>query len=201
MENLETYEPFELDELDLEIITILEEEPQITYSEIGRRIGRSQPAVGTRIHKLEDKGLLRAQMGVDFERVPLILVKVDICAKKTSELLDMANHCPFIVNCLRTTGDYNLCMFVVAKNMEDATNFIDMHIRDTDDIKELKMNVITGFVKPWVKPIDVGTVLFEQQCTHYCFPGFQGCVLQAEKNPEEPEVSAVMNVIPPENAL
>ncbi|MEJ2248602.1 MAG: winged helix-turn-helix transcriptional regulator [Candidatus Lokiarchaeota archaeon] len=53
----------ELDEIDRKIIKIIEENPNITHTEIAERVDRSQPTVGLRIKHLEEKGILNFQAG------------------------------------------------------------------------------------------------------------------------------------------
>ena len=62
-------ETFGLDDLDKSIITLLQNQPNITHSKIAKEIGRSQPAVGSRIHRLEERGIVSAQFGLNFKSV------------------------------------------------------------------------------------------------------------------------------------
>ena len=74
---------FGFDEIDRSIITLLQKHPNITHSEIAKRIGRSQPAVGSRIHRLEEKGVISSQYGINFKNADIILAKVELSTKET----------------------------------------------------------------------------------------------------------------------
>ena len=94
---------FNLDDIDRNIITLLQKHPNITHSEIAKRIGRSQPAVGSRIHRLEEKGVISSQYGINFKNADIILAKVELSTKDPTEMIEMGKFCPFVVNCMRLT--------------------------------------------------------------------------------------------------
>ena len=59
----------DLDNIDKSIIALLQENPAITHSDIAKKLNRSQPAIGARIKKLNDKGILDTQIGVNFQAI------------------------------------------------------------------------------------------------------------------------------------
>ena len=50
----------ELDDKDVAILEVLQEDGRIPLSELGRRIGLSQPAMSERVKRLEDQGVITA---------------------------------------------------------------------------------------------------------------------------------------------
>ena len=66
-----TFKKLKLDNTDRKIISLLQENPKVTHSEIAEKIKRSQPTVGMRIKKLTKKGILRIQPGINFKKVDL----------------------------------------------------------------------------------------------------------------------------------
>ena len=48
----------ELDRLDIAIIEALQENARASLSELGRRIGLSQPAMSERVKRLEERGVI-----------------------------------------------------------------------------------------------------------------------------------------------
>src|SRR6188474_1411439 len=53
-----------LDPTDLAIIEILQEEGRINITELGRRVGLSQPAVSERVKRLEERGIIAGYKAV-----------------------------------------------------------------------------------------------------------------------------------------
>ncbi|MBD3351642.1 MAG: AsnC family transcriptional regulator [Candidatus Lokiarchaeota archaeon] len=147
-------EKFDLDDLDKSIIMILQKNPNITHSEIAKKIGRSQPAVGSRIHKLEDKGVLSAQFGIDFRVANINLIKVEIATRKPEEIFHMAKYCPFIINAMKLSGEKNIMLYMASSSLKKLDNVINYHFRNKDYINDVKMDIVTDYLKPFVLPID-----------------------------------------------
>ena len=50
-------EKLKLDDVDIKIISLVQEDPNLTHTQIAEKIDRSQPTVGMRIKKLEKSGI------------------------------------------------------------------------------------------------------------------------------------------------
>ncbi|MHA1730772.1 MAG: Lrp/AsnC family transcriptional regulator [Promethearchaeota archaeon] len=150
-------EDLKLDEIDVKIISMIEAEPSLTHSEIARRINRSQPAVGSRIHKLQARGILEMQAGVDFKKFSMYLVKVEFSTKKPDEIVEMAQNCPFVINAMKLTGDRNMCVLLAATELRKLDAVVDYHFRDHADIDRVKMEMVTDFANSFVLPVNFET--------------------------------------------
>jgi Lrp/AsnC family leucine-responsive transcriptional regulator len=145
----------EIDDIDKSIIALLQETPNITHSEIAKKIGRSQPAVGSRIHRLEEKGIISSQFGLNFKNSSGInLFKVELATKNPEEILRMGKSCPFIINCMKLSGENNIMILLASSSLKKVDNIVDYHFRNQDDITNVKMDIITDFLKDFVLPID-----------------------------------------------
>ncbi|KKK40589.1 MAG: putative HTH-type transcriptional regulator, partial [Candidatus Lokiarchaeum sp. GC14_75] len=69
-------EKLKLDDIDRQIISLVQENPSLTHTEIATRVQRSQPTIGMRIKKLEKSGILQFQPGINFKVVDLFLALV-----------------------------------------------------------------------------------------------------------------------------
>ena len=149
-------ESWGLDEIDKEIITLLQESPNITHSAIAKQIGRSQPAVGSRIHRLEGRGVISSQFGINFKNTSesVHLVKVEISTKKPDDVYKMGSHCPFIINCMKLSGVNNMMILLACSSLKKIDMVVDYHFRNKDYITNVQMDIITDFCKDFVLPID-----------------------------------------------
>jgi len=147
-------EQYGLDNIDKQIIMLLQKNPNITHSEIAEKISRSQPAVGSRINKLIEKGVISSQFGVNFKNAKINLVKVEISSKDPEKVFQMANHCPFIVNCMRISGEYNIMLFLASSDLKKIDNVVNFHFRNNNDITKVNMEVVTEFLKDFIQPIN-----------------------------------------------
>ncbi len=155
-----------IDAIDKKIIEILQKEPSITHSQIAKRLERSQPAIGARIKKLSEKGILATQIGVDFSKdlvsSSLNLVKIEIAITKPQTVFEMVKYCPYIINALKMSGDYNMMIFMACSSLKRLDVILDKHFRNKEYVKKIKMDLITDFAMPFILPVDFTIENFEK---------------------------------------
>ena len=144
-----------LDSRDNIILSMVQNNPAISQEEIARKIKLSQPSVGARIRKLQQKGVLAQVNGVNLKKVDLFLGKVDVQATDTKAIIDEFVDCPFFVNALITSGSYNICLLFVATSLERLEGIINHHLRSNPLIKAIEMNIIISSAKDLVFPLNV----------------------------------------------
>ena len=147
-------EKLKLDDIDRQIITLVQENPNLTHTQIAETINRSQPTVGMRIKKLEKDGVLQFQPGINFKKVDLFLATVELNTRKPEEILDMAKFCPFILNAFRLSGEHNICILLASSKLEKLDNIVNYHFRNNPAIQSCSMEVVTEISKDLILPID-----------------------------------------------
>ena len=117
------------DEIDLAILTELQNDARISISELARRVGRSAPAVSERVRKLEEAGIIegyRAQINpaalgfsvialIELTTTPAFYEKVNRYAEKTAEV----RECHFV------TGGASFIVRVVTRSIDDLRRVIE----------------------------------------------------------------------------
>jgi len=150
-----------LDDVDRKIITLVQEHPGLTHTEIAEKIDRSQPTVGMRIKKLEKSGILQFQPGINFKKVELFLATVEVNSKNPSEILDMARCCPFMLNAFRLSGAHNICILLASSKLEKLDAVVNYHFRNNPDVSMASMEVVTEIAKDFILPIDFDSEVHE----------------------------------------
>ena len=143
-----------LDDIDRKIITLVQEDPNLTHTQIAEQIDRSQPTVGMRIKKLEKEGILQFQPGINFKKVDLFLATVELNTKRPTEILEMAKYCPFMLNAFRLSGAHNICILLASSKLDKLDNIVNYHFRSDPDVSSVSMNMITEIAKDFILPID-----------------------------------------------
>jgi len=143
-----------LDDIDKRIITLVQESPNLTHTEIAKKISRSQPTVGMRIKKLKKDGILQFQPGINFRKVDLHLATVEVKSKNPEEILDMAKFCPFMLNAFKLSGEHNILILLASSKIEKLDNIINYHFRRNPDVSSVSMEIITEIAKDFILPID-----------------------------------------------
>jgi DNA-binding Lrp family transcriptional regulator len=96
---------------------MLQKNPNLPQEEIAKKIKLSQPSVGARIKKLQQKGVLNTVNGVNFKVAELSLAKIDVSTTDTTAIIAEFKNCHFFLNALVTSGKYNLCCFLQQRTL------------------------------------------------------------------------------------
>jgi len=144
-----------LDDRDNTILSLLQNDPNISQDEIAKTIKLSQPSVGARIRRLKDKGILHTVNGVNFNKVDLSFAKVDVHATDTQAVLEQFKDCPFFLNALITSGKFNLCLLFMATDLKRLEGIVNKHLRGNSMVKEIEMNIVISTARDFVLPLNI----------------------------------------------
>lgn len=106
-----TYTSFhkEIDAVNRHILEELLDDPRLTMSELGRRVGMSSPAVTERVRRLEESGVIR---GYHLDLNPAALglpiaayIRIRPNPGQLPRIIELAQQIPEIVECHRITGE------------------------------------------------------------------------------------------------
>jgi len=118
-----------LDDVDWRIIEILQEDGRISFSELGRQVAMSAPAVTERVRRLEDAGIITGYRAeVDLGRLGLPIVAV-VRSRPGFDAKDRfektMQDAPGVLECVRVTGEDCYVTKVVAGSMPELESVID----------------------------------------------------------------------------
>jgi Lrp/AsnC family transcriptional regulator, leucine-responsive regulatory protein len=161
-----------LDDRDNVIISLLQKDPQISQEEIAKKINLSQPSVGARIKKLQQKGILHNINGVNFRIVELYLAKIDVSVTDTTAIISEFMDCPFFINALITSGKFNLTLFFMATDLKRLEGIVNHHLRGNSKVKDIELNIVISTAKDFVLPLNIdydnkNQVNCSQACNKY----------------------------------
>ncbi|MFX0175526.1 MAG: Lrp/AsnC family transcriptional regulator [Candidatus Hodarchaeota archaeon] len=147
-------EKLKLDDIDRQIISLVQEDPNLTHTQIAEKIDRSQPTVGMRIKKLEKAGVLQFQPGINFKVVDLFLATVEINTKNPEPVMEMGKCCPFVLNAFRLSGGHNMCVLLASSKLHKLDAIVNYHFRKNSDVSSVSMEIVTDIAKDFILPID-----------------------------------------------
>ncbi|MFD2658276.1 Lrp/AsnC family transcriptional regulator [Gracilibacillus thailandensis] len=109
-----------LDDIDHQILDLLKRNSRLTYTEIGKQINMSSPAVKTRIERLEDYVINRYTVEINHKELNkgiqgFVLFKTKSCEKLTNYCKENRN----IIDLWRISGEYNYMAEVVCSKVEE----------------------------------------------------------------------------------
>lgn len=150
-----------IDDIDKKIINILQKDPNLSHTEIGKRVNRSQPSVGVRIKKLEEAGIIKFQAGIDLKTSNFYIGWLDIQTKFPEIIFEKVDECPFVINAFKRSGRNNVCVLIACPSFEYLDSVVNHHFRNESKFQIKNFDVVTDVVNNTVLPID---------------PNFKSCV-------------------------
>ena len=126
-----TYTPSDsvADTVNLRILTELQQNPRLTMSELGRRVGLSAPAVTERVRRLEELGIIRGYR-LDINPTALGLpiaayVRIRPNPGQLPKIAELAQQIPEVVECYRVTGEDCFILKVHLPSLDQLDHVID----------------------------------------------------------------------------
>ena len=119
----------DLDDIDLKLISFLQEDCKVPLSKLGEQVGLTAPSVMERVRKLEQAGVIRGYHAlVDARKVGLDItafVGVSINYPKNIGVFEQSVvEEPGVLECHHVTGAHTLLLKVRAKNTEALEHLI-----------------------------------------------------------------------------
>ena len=121
--------PVSLDKLDHAILAALQDEGRLSLSELGRRIGLSQPAMSERVRRLEDNGVITGYGArIDPRAVGLstaAIIRLRTAHEHIRACLDLFGTIPEVIEVHRVTGEDCFIVRVLVPAPSDLERIVD----------------------------------------------------------------------------
>jgi Lrp/AsnC family transcriptional regulator, leucine-responsive regulatory protein len=118
-----------LDPTDLAIIEAVQKEGRISHSELGRRIGLSQPATSERMRRLEERGIISGYAAVvDFAALGLgtmAIIRLRTAHEHIRACLKRFSEMPEVIETFRLTGEDCFLLKVIVPSPRDLESIVD----------------------------------------------------------------------------
>jgi len=115
------------DGINRRLLAELQTDARLSFSELGRRVGLSSPAVAERLQRLADDGVITGyRVDVDPRALGYSLgavLRLRPDGRQLGRVADLARETPEVVECHRITGDD--CFFM------------KLHVRDVEHLEEV----------------------------------------------------------------
>ena len=130
-----------VDSLDLKIIRLLNKDARMPYIGIAEKLGVSDATVRNRVKRMLGEGVIKQfNVLLDFHKLGRIIkafIGLRVLPPKLRDIVEHLNAHPDVQVLYRTSGDVDLFVEVIFKNMEELNGFLE---------NELNVDGITGTV-------------------------------------------------------
>jgi Lrp/AsnC family leucine-responsive transcriptional regulator len=145
---------FELDELDLSILRILQENGRLSNVDLASQINLSPPATYTRLKRLEKQGYIRdyvalldwGKMGYDmicFINISLQMHQPDEVEKFRKRI----SRLPEVLECHHVTGEFDYLLKIAIKNRDDLDRFVMKQLTPIPGIARIYTSLALNEIK------------------------------------------------------
>ncbi|HEY7349968.1 MAG TPA: Lrp/AsnC family transcriptional regulator [Ktedonobacterales bacterium] len=118
-----------LDTTSWEILCALQEDARLSFSELGRRVGLSAPAVAERVRKLEEAGIIAGYHArVCPEKIGYALmafIRVESPSEKCPIVSAFIADLPEVLECHRVTGSDSFILKVIVVSVAHLEALLD----------------------------------------------------------------------------
>ena len=119
-----------LDETNWRILDALQHQARLSYNELGQKVGLTAPAVGERVRKLEEVGIItgyHAEINRALVGLPVTaIIRMSLNPSQTSaQAITEIREIPEVIECARVLGSDTLILKVVTSSIEHLESLID----------------------------------------------------------------------------
>ncbi|ANH61303.1 MULTISPECIES: Lrp/AsnC family transcriptional regulator [Dokdonia] len=143
-----------IDSLNNRILQCLQEDARQSNTAIAKKVGVSSPAVGERIRKMEDAGILQGYKAIVNPEAMGYQLKAIITIRafmgKLKPFIENVKKWEEVVNCYRITGNENIVMEVVLRNQKHLEELIDRVITYGESKTQIVLSHVVSY-NPIVK--------------------------------------------------
>ena len=118
-----------LDDIGWNILNEMQQDARISFTELGRRVGLSTPAVTERVRKMEEAGIIlgyRAQVDPIKVGLPILaFINVKVGGENLSHFMKVAATHPEVLECHRVTGSESFLIKVAVADVTHLERLLD----------------------------------------------------------------------------
>ncbi|WP_338062869.1 Lrp/AsnC family transcriptional regulator [Sporolactobacillus pectinivorans] len=149
-----------LDTYDNKILTVLMENARVTWSDLAAMIGLSSPATADRVHRLEERGVIRGyEAAVDPEFAgcsctAFVAVTLE-SAEQRNSFLNLVGNLAEVQECHHIAGDYDYLLKVRCLNTKDLDRVISSELKRLTGVRTrttIVMNTLKESTRVPLKP-------------------------------------------------
>jgi len=143
-----------LDEVDVQILSLLQKDGRITNADLAKSVGLSPPSVLQRVRTLERAGLIRGYHAIlDAERLGMritawVHITLSLHQEQPIERFRRGvQDIPEILECYQVSGDFDFLLKVIVRDMRHYEQFVREKLSKIKGIQQIKTSMVFGTAK------------------------------------------------------
>jgi DNA-binding Lrp family transcriptional regulator len=153
----------ELDDMDQSILRELQREARISNAELARRIHLSQPALHSRIRRLERRGFIRGYVALldremaGFDLMCFIHVRLQIHQfDQIATFRRIIGELPQVLECHHVTGEYDYLLKIAVRNRKELEQLVIHKLTPIPGVAHIQTSLVFTEIKATTElPLDI----------------------------------------------
>lgn len=143
-----------LDEIDIGIIYELQREGRTANVKLAEQLHISEASCWRRLKRLQEDGIIEGYQAILNRRAlgfgVLSFVQLS-CSQHSEEVTrkfeELIHGCPNVMSCHNITGEADFLLQVVAKDLDDYSQFVDQVLRKIPGVTGIRSNLVLRELK------------------------------------------------------
>ncbi len=139
MENKDAGPSSELDEIDRQIISILQQDGRVPFAQIAKQLKVSAGMIRIRYNRLAEMGVLRVvaitnPLRMGYQTLALIGIKVD--GRALREIADQIAAMEEVIYLIIVSGGFDIIAEIVCRDQDDLLQFLTERLYKIEGVRE-----------------------------------------------------------------
>ncbi|MAG64882.1 AsnC family transcriptional regulator [Alteromonas sp. V450] len=137
-----------MDNVDKKILALLQQDGKLSNAKLAEMLNMSETPCWRRVKRLESEGYIESyQANLNKRKLGygvLAFVQLTYIAhdtKTTAEFEAIISNCDNVLSCHNTTGNADFLLQVVAKDLDDYSQFVDTVLRKLPGISDISSSI------------------------------------------------------------
>ncbi len=143
-----------LDEVDVQLLSLLQQDGRITNADLAKRVGLSPPSVLQRVRVLEKAGLIKGYFGLlDPDKLglritALAMISLSLHQEQPIERFRRSiNEIPEVLECYHVSGEFDFLLKIVVKDIRSYEQLIRERLSKIKGIQQIKTSFVLATTK------------------------------------------------------
>lgn len=143
-----------LDEVDVQLLSLLQQDGRITNADLAKKVGLSPPSVLQRVRILEKAGLIKGYFGIlDAEKLglritALAMISLSLHQEQPIERFRRSvNEIPEILECYHISGEADFLLKIVVRDIRAYEQLIRERLSKIKGIQQIKTSFVLATTK------------------------------------------------------
>lgn len=143
-----------LDEVDVQLLSLLQQDGRITNADLAKAVGLSPPSVLQRVRVLEKAGLIKGYFGLlDPEKLglritALAMISLSLHQEQPIERFRRSiNEIPEVLECYHVSGDFDFLLKIVVKDIRSYEQLIRERLSKIKGIQQIRTSFVLATTK------------------------------------------------------